>query len=215
MVCVSDFFLCLSNNGVFCTGDLWRDVHNDQRQAFRDWKRDRTCTRFNECGYCISAATSIGSMTFCFAPLYCFSRVVHLAFPWFTVLYLYFGYNVVIWTSPHIDAFQVVMITVYLVLCSALAILLYLNAKEQYLLSHILPFKSSLDQIFHKIRPGLVDEYLRDITNHYYGMTVIPIRRAIVLEHFGFDLGEIIVSYLPNDDEFEDAGHVVKVTTVV
>jgi len=191
-------------------GDLWMDIRSDQRQAFRDWDRERTCHRFHECGYCICAIASIGPLTFCFAPLYSISRIVHLVFPWFIVLYLYFGFDVVIWTSPHIDVFQMVMIAVYLFLCSTLALLLYLNAKEQYLLSHILPMKESFTKINFSS-----DQKLRDITNHYYGMTVIPIRRAIILDHFGDDLGEIIVSYLPNDDEFENADHVVKVTTVV
>ena len=190
-------------------GDLWMDVHGDQKRAYRDWSDDPSCHRFNECGFTITASITTGSMTFCFAPLYFISRIAHLVFPWFIVLYLYFGFDVVIWTSPHIDVFQMVMITVYLVLCSTLAVLLYLNAKEQYLLSHILPMKASL------YRVNGDSSYLKDITNHYYGMTVIPIRRAIVLDHFGDDLGEIIVSYLPNDDEFENADHVLKVTTVV
>ena len=169
-------------------------------------------SRFNECAYCTTAVTFVGSMTFCFAPLYSISRIIHLLFPLFIVLYLYFGFDVVIWTSPHIDRFQVVMITVYLALCAILSVLLYLNMEEQYLLSHILPFTSSLPTISSS---ESVDGYLRDIANHYLRMTVVPIRRAIVIDHFGVYLGEIIVSYLPNDDEFENAGNVPKVTTVV
>merc|ERR1712087_188016 len=127
-------------------------------------------------------------------------------------LYLYLECDELIWTSSHIDIFQVAMITIYLVLNLVLAVLLYLNAKEQYLLFHILPFIDSLPVMRNEY---LIDERLKTIINHYFGMTVIPIRRAMVIDHFGADLGPIIVSYLPNDDEFEDAGNVVKVTTVV
>ena len=156
---------------------------------------------------------AFGSLTFFFGPFYSISRVVHLLFPWFIVLYLYLEYDVVIWTSPHIDIFQVVMITIYLVLCLVLSVLLYLNAKEQYLLFHILPFIKELDEM--GTDENTIDKHLKDITNHYFGMTVIPIRRAIVIDCMGPDLGPIIVSYLPNDDDFEAAGNVVKVTTVV
>ena len=46
-------------------------------------------------------------------------------------------------------------------------------------------------------------------------MTVIPIRRAMVIEKFGADLGAIVLSYLPSDDTFDGLADVVKVRTVV
>ena len=60
-----------------------------------------------------------------------------------------------------------------------------------------------------------MDLILKDITNHYLGIIVVPIRRAMLIDHFGRDLGEIIVSYLPNEDTFDDSGNMMKVTTVV
>ena len=192
-------------------GDMLRSVWQERSREYDKWKRERDLKSFNSCALMTTLSSSFASLTLIFGPIYPISRMVHLVFPWFIVLYLYFEYDLLIWTSPHIDTFQLVMITVYFGLSIFLAILLYLNVKEQYLLWHILPFSSQLNQV-----TGLDgDRYLKKIANHYFGMTVIPIRRAIVIDHFGPDLGEIIVSYLPNDDEFESAGKLQAVTLVV
>ena len=45
---------------------------------------------------------------------------------------------------------------------------------------------------------------MKNIINHYTGIIVVPIRKAIVIDHFGPDLGPIILSYLPIKDEFEN-----------
>ena len=43
----------------------------------------------------------------------------------------------------------------------------------------------------------------------------MPIRRAMVIDHFGPDLGPIILSYLPNNkDEYESNENVRVVRTV-
>ena len=107
------------------------------------------------------------------------------------------------------------MITIYIGLCIIVWILFCFNLREQYVMHHIFPAINSLGT-----RSGsqLTAEYAEDllsrITNHYYGIIVIPIRRAMVIEHFGTDLGPIILSYLPNKDEYESKENVKLVRTV-
>ena len=124
--------------------------------------------------------------------------------------YLYFGYNVNIWNTTKIDIFQIVMITIYLILCIILSILLYLNIKEQWLMCHIMPHLGRVMEF----STQNADDKLKKITNHYYGMTVIPIRKAMVLEHFGPDLGPIILSYLPDRDEFDISANISRAKVV-
>lgn len=45
----------------------------------------------------------------------------------------------------------------------------------------------------------------KTITNKYYGIIVIPIRRAIVIDSLGPDLGPIVLSFLPTDEHYEHA----------
>jgi len=194
-------------------GKLWKEIRSETKSEYNNWTRNKSLSNLNGCGLMICLSASVGSMTLFFAPFYTISRLVHVSFPWFIVLYLYLEYDLVIWTSSHIDTFQMVMITIYLVLCVILSVLLYLNAKEQYLLFHILPYKRILETVDDDEKK--TDKIMREITNRYFGMTVIPIRRAIVIDCMGPDIGPIVVSYLPNDDDFGDVGGVVKVTTVV
>eukprot|EP01083_Nonionella_stella_P173863 601023_1 len=167
----------------------------------------------HDCCLDLFFATGVGSLTFVFGPIYFVSRVVQLFYPMFIVLYLYFGYDVLIWNTTGIDMFQIVMMTIYIVLCGVLGILFYLNAKEQYLMAHLLPHAGYISYR-HKSESD-VENNIQKITNHYYGIIVVPIRKAMIIERFGPDLGPIIVSYLPSDDKFELAGDVVRVTTVV
>ena len=149
--------------------------------------------------------------TFILGPLYLLiSRPITLFFPGFIVSYLYFGYNVNIWNTTKIDIFQIVMITIYLILCIILSILFCLNIKEQWLMYHIMPHLKHLKQ-YSELE---ANDKLKKITNHYYGMTVIPIRRAMVLEHFGPDLGPIILSYLPDKDEFDISTNISRAKVV-
>ena len=55
---------------------------------------------------------------------------------------------------------------------------------------------------------------LLKIFNHYLGIIVVPIRKAMIIEHFGPDLGPIILSYLPNKDEYEAKENMSKLRTV-
>ena len=45
-------------------------------------------------------------------------------------------------------------------------------------------------------------------------MTFIPIRRAMIIEHFGPDLGTIILSYLSDDDEFDVSAEISRAKVV-
>eukprot|EP01083_Nonionella_stella_P305506 1066028_1 len=152
------------------------------------------------------------TLTFIMGPIYFVGRFVTLLFPGFIVLYLYFGHNVNVWNTEFVDLFQKVMITVYLALCVLLSILFYMNCCEQYLLAHFVPSSDSFTPINSK---SISEELIKDITNHYYGIVVIPIRRAIVIDRFGQDLGPIILSYLPLTDHYENARHQVVAPKVV
>ena len=195
--------------------NLWRDDgYGRIKREYASYRLTPTCDQLNELLLTVPFATSIGLNTFFLGPLYFVSRLATVLFPAFIVLYLYVSHGVVIWNTDAIEVFQVVMISVYLVLCSVTSVLLWFNVREQYLLAHILPSESKMKRI--PSQPaGQAETEIRQVTNHYYGITVIPIRRAIVIERFGVDLGSIIVSYLPNDDSFGDVGGVVKVRTVI
>eukprot|EP01084_Bolivina_argentea_P227903 384990_1 len=120
---------------------VWRDeARGPCYRICRNICKNQTCPRDkHDCCLDIFFATAMGSMTFIFGPWYFLSRMVSLLFPAFIVFYLYFGYNVNIWNTQYVDQFQVVMITVYLMLCVILSILFYINCCEQYLMAHILP----------------------------------------------------------------------------
>merc|ERR1719295_372765 len=107
------------------------------------------------------------------------------------------------WNSSHVDMFQVVMITIYLVLCTFLLVLLYLNMKEQCLLSHLLPFSKKLSKVLSQSPAHYAVKLRQDIYNHYSGTILITIRRAMLFQHFGPDIGEIIVCYLPKIDDYD------------
>ncbi len=153
-----------------------------------------------------------GLISFLLGPLYLLSRVATLFFPAFIILYLYFGFDVNIWNTKYVHPFQVVMISIYLVLCAALTILLYLNLMEQYLMAHILPAEEWIYCIYAHTSTKTVIE---DITNHYFAIIVIPIRRAMIIDKFGPDLGQIILSYLPLDDKYENASNDVVIPKVI
>merc|ERR1712232_1101255 len=108
------------------------------------------------------------------------------------------------------------MMTIYIILCAILSVLFCFNVREQYIMAHLLPWKTYIEPIQHRQEADdiVIEKKIKDIINHYYGMTVVPIRRAMIIEKFGPDLGDIIVSYLPMDDEFEITGDVAKGRTV-
>ena len=184
-------------------GLLLREIYDEYKHARTD--KDRLRWGF--------LAFGIGLVTFIFGPIYLFSRIITLFFPGFIILYLLFEYNVNIWNTNSIDMFQIVMITIYLILCIILSILFVLNCSEQYIMSHILPAE---DYIYCIYKHTPTQKIIKQITNKYYGIIVIPIRRAIIVDHFGPDLGPIILSYLPLEDEYSNANNdVVKAKMVV
>ncbi len=194
-------------------GELFRDIWEERSDEYEKFKRTHSCNDCNQCCLLTLLSSSVAMIFLIFGPFYVISRFITLFYPVFIVLYLYFGYNVNIWYTKDIDVFQIIMITIYIILCAILSILFYYNIKEQYLMAHILPSKGYLERV-------VLDEEemkikIKKITNHYFGMTVIPIRRAMIIEFFGRDLGPIIVSYLPNDDNFDTIGDVLIVKTVV
>ena len=155
-----------------------------------------------------------GLITWFLGPLYAISRMLTLIFPVFIVVYLYCN-DVFIWSvfmidngdMVKIDAFQVVMITIYLFLLLILMVMYAVNIREQFLLFHILGSKDFLN--FSSVRPKVAKESIKKIQNHYYGVVTVPIRRAIVLDVFGEDLGPIIISYLPVQDHYDGIEEIV------
>ena len=187
-------------------GEFWRDAKSE-------WKDFHTATvpkrqqYFTAPFFMVFVAIAI----FFSAPIYFVSKMWTLFFPIWIVLYLYFGYGVNIWNTDSIDLFQIVMMTIYLAGCGIIWILFIANCFEQYMMHHLLPSMSSLPPY---ISEAKADQLLKDITNHYFGMIVVPIRKAMVIEHFGPDLGPIILSYLPTKDEYNVNENIAKVRTV-
>ena len=187
-------------------GDIWRDFYGGFKRMLGD--HDVDCGEF-----CVKTFFMIvtGILTFISGPIYLLSRIWSLFFPIWIVLYLYFGYNVNIWNTQYIHVFQIVMITIYLSLCMIIWILFFLNLEEQYIMHHIIPGKVDVP---YNINENDSNRLLKEITNHYFGIIVVPIRRAIIIDHFGPDLGPIILSYLPKKDEYDTNENVVRVKTV-
>lgn len=127
------------------------------------------------------------------------TRLATICFPGFIALYLWVWYDVNVWDSEHVDLFQIVMMSIYIALCGILSLLLCWNMSEQYLMAHILPSSGWVCAYKSTDKKKIT----RDITNHYYGTIVIPIRRAIVIDCMGPDLGPIVLSYLPTDEVYE------------
>ena len=190
---------------------LYGGIFTDVKREFLQDRKNGTMSRS---GYCQKLFYTImfGIITFFLGPIYLFARILTLFYPIWIVLYLYFMYDINIWKTTEIDLFQVVMISIYLGLCGIIWILFILNLEEQYLMHHIVPSNYSLSG--YGINDQLVDTLLKNITNHYFGIVVVPIRRAIVIDHFGPDLGPIILGYLPAKDEYESGENVPRVKTV-
>merc|ERR1711933_224434 len=93
--------------------------------AWNEFKED-----FGDCTKYGITSIAVAIITFLLGPIYFLSNFVTLFFPAFIVLYLYFGYDTDIWMTNDIDLFQVIMISVYLVLCCILSILFVWNCSE-------------------------------------------------------------------------------------
>eukprot|EP01084_Bolivina_argentea_P113469 202206_1 len=190
-----------------------KDQYRFWEDRYSKYQSNPGCYTANRC--CQEGCLLFGAWTstFIWGPIYFLSRFLTLFFPLFIVIYLQFGYNVNIWNTSEVELLQVVMITIYIGLCVILSILLYLNAHEQYLMAHILPSKSTVPHIRSE---SVVTKSIKSITDHYYSIAVIPIRKALVYESFGPDLGEIILSFLPTKDHYEDSDkNVIRVKNVV
>eukprot|EP01084_Bolivina_argentea_P091792 165212_1 len=160
----------------------------------------------------------MGIVTWFFGPIYLFSRIITMLFPIFIVMICYAN-DIFIWSvfminndnMINIDMFQVIMITVYLFLFIILMVILVLNISEQFLMYHMLGSRSNLKNITNIMT---AKKWIKNIRNHYYGVITVPIRRAIVLDVFGNDLGPIILMYLPADDHYEGIEEVVLAKTL-
>ena len=186
-------------------GMPWNNVRGDLSRQWQDWNNGGG--DFEDFVIEGSICVGVTLATFVFGPIYLVSRVATLLFPGFIVLYLYFAHDVNIWTTDLVDAFQRVMISTYLALCVALSILFYMNCCEQYLTAHFAP---SYDWVnpscdLAELSVTRLEELSSRVTDHYYGMVVVPIRRAMVTEKFGSDLAPIILSYLPLEDHYAGA----------
>eukprot|EP01084_Bolivina_argentea_P128008 226341_1 len=206
------------NKSQFCNkfykwyGEIWRGEYKYAKElcdSLDVW----SCYNFKRCCKQSLIAWVFWMVTFVFGPIYFVSRFCTLLFPIWIIIYLYFSYDVIIWNTQYLDLFQVVIITIYLGLCLIVLLLFYWNCREQYLMAHILPFTNSLPSVNYE---HTVKETIKKITNHYYEIVVIPIRKALIFEFFGYDLGAIVLAYLPLNDHYEGTDkNVVRVKAVV
>merc|ERR1711978_55557 len=86
------------------------------------------------------------------------------------------------------------------------------NMFEQYVLAHIYPGKEYLIGV----SQDLQNEWSKEISDHYFNILVIPIRRAIVIDAYGPDIGPVILSYLPLVDKYDNSNkNMIKVSHVI
>ena len=193
--------------------DFLIDAVNEHKSSMTNYNNNGSLHNLNRIIIQKLYLFMVASVVLFFGPIYLISRPFTVLFPLFMVLYLYFGHNVNIWNTTKIDSFQIVMITIYLILATTVIILLYLNAKQQWLMAHILGYLRGMDTTKHSEK--VLDERMQNVFNHYYRVTIKPIRRAMIIDTFG-DIGGIILSYLKDSDEtFEQIAPVVKVKRVV
>mmetsp|Transcript_58974 Transcript_58974/g.97543 ORF Transcript_58974/g.97543 Transcript_58974/m.97543 type:complete len:96 (-) Transcript_58974:100-387(-) len=92
-----------------------------------------------------------------------------------------------------------------------LLLLYLLTGHQQFLSFHIMPSRENVPDIKDV---ELATKWINEIRNHYYGVSAVPIRKAIVIDAFGVDIGPIIISYLPADDHFEGMQEIVMAKTL-
>jgi len=187
-------------------GEPWKDLGDDFKEYLVDFWRQKTWRNFKRFLKNGSISVGVTLLTFVFGLIYFLSRVATLLYPVFIVLYLYLQHNVNVWTADLVDPFQRVMLTVYLALCAILLVLLCVNCSEQYLTAHFLPSSSNVRFPSSTDRSVVLERVSRQVMDHYFGMIVEPIRKAMVTEKFGPDLAPIILSYLPKQDHYGKAG---------
>eukprot|EP01084_Bolivina_argentea_P001351 2498_1 len=133
---------------------------------------------------------AIAAMTYLLFPIYLVSRIITVLFPLFIVIYLYIGYDIILWYG-NIDIFQFIMFVVYVGFILILGILFVFGGvfREEFYGWHILPSERQL------LIEKDIDKRSRDIIESYDEIINVPIIRKLVQNKFGMDIGDIIMHY--------------------
>eukprot|EP01083_Nonionella_stella_P126339 382370_1 len=192
-----------SNNGVPYIHTSLEDI---QREATHPTKRyANTCTKWwnlyeNVPDYFYSEfdelndrnVCSIASL-YCFLPLYFVGRCFNTLFIFFMICYLYFGYDINVFTND-VPTFQTVMVCCYLGLVGVWIMLLFVVLKEQHYLSFILPAENNLKAVDEDTNT----ETTMQIMNYYHSVISQLVVQRYCVQIFGKDIAMIIMELWGN-----------------
>ena len=133
----------------------------------------------------------LGTLTWIFGPFWLLSRILTILYPIFIVIY--FNIRGISFYND-IDLFQLIMFHIYTSLIIIILILGGFVLYEQYHLWHIMPVLINLPEI-NDVKQGMA--FINKVEKFYDSIIIVPVREAIIIDVFGPDIGNIIISYLP------------------
>ena len=127
-------------------------------------------------------------ITFIMFPIYIITRIFKIIFPLYIIIYLLI-YN----EFNKIPAFQLSMLFIYLGLVFIIYVLLYPVIIIYHSMWHIFPGMPKNEIYIQNERNGYI--MINNINKYYNDILLIPIKKQILIEYFGNDIGCIIDSY--------------------
>eukprot|EP01084_Bolivina_argentea_P087743 158472_1 len=121
-------------------------------------------------------------------PIYMLSRVVTVVYPYFIIGYITYYH---LWFKMNI--FELAMLGIYVLLQMITVILGFFVVRTHMWLWHIMPGMNRYRMELHKLD---INAFLKRLYHFYDSIQWMPITKGILVEKFGKDIGEIIVSYL-------------------
>ena len=174
---------------IFSTGcsEYWGICGDFQDEVTSEF----SCSSFKAFGESVFfLLLGIAGMIFVFVcfPLYVFSRIFTILYPYFLVWYIY-EYDL-FWK---LDLFELTMLGVYIFLQLVIFIFFFFVFRTHLWLWHILPGQMSHKMKWNNIK---LNEFLGATYKCYDDIQWLPFAQEIVLERFGKDIGSIVVEYL-------------------
>ena len=127
-------------------------------------------------------------LVYIFLPLYILSRICTILYPYYLVFYIYY-YDLFFKLNP----FELTMLGVYIFLQLVVFIFCILVFRTHWWLWHILPGQMNYNMNW---RDGKEKDFFGATFKYYDEIQWLPYASTIVVDHFGNDIGGIIVDYL-------------------
>eukprot|EP01083_Nonionella_stella_P022668 62686_1 len=173
----------------------WTDSYrNNVPKYFYD-----TFGQLNESNHCGYVAL------YCCLPLYFAGRCFNILFIFFTICYLYIGFDINVFSND-IPPFQTVMVSCYMGLVAIWIVLLYLVLQEQVYLSLILPSTNQLN-MEGKMTEQANTKVTMQIMNYYHSVISQLVVQRYCVRLFGKDVTSVIIGlwgcgdYVFNNDD--------------